>query len=557
MKPGTCNRFASLNHSAGMKYKWILLLAFFSGTSLLAQKKDTLFGPRTNTVDWTPDSYQILDINNIQAPIIPHAEMFWHRDHQDINFMVPKNSGKKTIFVSSLWIGAQDQNDSTYVAAATYNQAGSDYQYGILDGQGNYDTGFSRVAGLYIPVKLRRWEVDTFRQSGHLPGFNSALYEKIIKWPGMHKLQGQLAPYRDHNGNGVYDPDQGEYPIFKGDEAIFRVFNDDMLHFESQSLPMKLEIQALTYAYQCDDIPETSPDFVINNTVFNSYTIINRSDRDYHDVYLGQWTDFDLGDGQDDFVGCDTALDFSFAYNADNFDADYGPNPPTQAVVFLDQELVNFTANRPELLIPGKTTRKERYYAYLSSSYPDGSPFVDANGDPLPAQFCGNPYTSHGERDTVPGDKRTTSATGPFDLKSGDTLKFTLAFVFSHESQAANGLQTSIKKMKSDVQRIRSWHTQGSFPNCVRPNSIRSSHALPSIHIYPNPGADQLYIQVSNPSTFDRIMIIDAQGKTVYDAAFSQEKMHVSTGQLAEGVYHIRVTGANSTVNRLWMKTAQ
>jgi hypothetical protein len=45
------------------------------------------------------------------------------------------------------------------------------------------------------------------------------------------------------------------------------------------------------------------------------------------DVYFGVWDDADLGDSQDDLVGCDTLLQGGYTYN-DGPDAQYGNNPP-------------------------------------------------------------------------------------------------------------------------------------------------------------------------------------------------------------------------------------
>ena len=56
---------------------------------------------------------------------------------------------------------------------------------------------------------------------------------------------------------------------------------------------------------------------------FVSYKLINRSDTNYHDVYLGSWVDFDLGYPYDDLIGCDSVLGAFYIYNGDTW-ADAG-----------------------------------------------------------------------------------------------------------------------------------------------------------------------------------------------------------------------------------------
>ena len=39
-------------------------------------------------------------------------------------------------------------------------------------------------------------------------------------------------------------------------------------------------------------------------------------------MYLSYWTDDDLGNANDDYVGCDTLLNLGYTYNGDNNDKD-------------------------------------------------------------------------------------------------------------------------------------------------------------------------------------------------------------------------------------------
>jgi hypothetical protein len=93
----------------------------------------------------------------------------------------------------------------------------------------------------------------------------------------------------------------------------------------------------MAYAYNC-----TSDD-ALNNTIFINYKIINRSTATLDSVYIGNWTDFDIGSPSDDFIGCDVKRGAFYGYNGDAVDDNsplpniltYGANPPAMATVFL------------------------------------------------------------------------------------------------------------------------------------------------------------------------------------------------------------------------------
>ena len=68
--------------------------------------------------------------------------------------------------------------------------------------------------------------------------------------------------------------------------------------------------------------------------------IINRSTSNLTDCYFGQWVDFDIGNSNDDFIGCDVSRGTFYGYNGDGNDENgfingYGTNLPAQGVTFL------------------------------------------------------------------------------------------------------------------------------------------------------------------------------------------------------------------------------
>src|SRR6185436_6307678 len=121
------------------------------------------------------------------------------------------------------------------------------------------------------------------------------------------------------------------------------VFNDVLsVHTETDTLPVGVEVQAHAYAYVCPSVSDS--DRAINYTTFYTFDIINRSANDYHNFAIGFYQDIDLGNWQDDFVGCSPANNFGFCYNGDANDSISGtPNymhfPPIQSTVVLNGPL--------------------------------------------------------------------------------------------------------------------------------------------------------------------------------------------------------------------------
>ena len=279
-------------------------------------------------------SFDTLNINNVEGLYNASGSHFW--DFAEANrYHIPKNSTKSTLFCSALWIGGKDQAGNIHVAADRYKGRGADFFAGpVSDSMWytmNYDHQWNTI------WKLRKTDIDYHRShywtGGYVP------IPAIATWPGngdpAKGQLSQLAPYHDENNNGVYDPLLGEYPVIKGDECLFFVFNDDKArHTETGGRKFGLEIQGMAYAFDC------SSDSALNTATFLHYEIINRSDTVYDSTSFGLFVDMDLGYSWDDRVGCDVGRGAFFTYNGRKIDGnglpgDYGAFPPVQAAVIL------------------------------------------------------------------------------------------------------------------------------------------------------------------------------------------------------------------------------
>jgi hypothetical protein len=295
-------------------------------------------------------SYDSLDINNVKAVITAYGNQFYLPASVISIFKIPKNGTAGTMFNSTLWIGGKDSDSTLYFSGERYNQ-------GPIP---NYNQAFSpdfyagpvtdsvQYSIYQDTLWTRTWKTTKSEIEYHKANWNSQGYvipPDILKWPGNgNTALGQaaiLAPFYDRNGDGIYNPADGDYPSIMGDEAIFSIFNDDRdIHKESGGNKLKIEIHLLAYAF---DLPDDS---AFKNTIFLDYKIFNRSSRTYYQTYLGTWADFDIGYSGDDFIGCDVKRASLIGYNGTPVDGTgqpnaYGPHPPAQSLTILKGPLMD------------------------------------------------------------------------------------------------------------------------------------------------------------------------------------------------------------------------
>ena len=308
---------------------------------------------------------------------------------------------------------------------------------------------FNTKAGLF---KLKRgWETLP-------PGNERDSYEfDYLNWP-----VDVGAPWEDKNDDGIYTSGI-DAPKIIGDETLFFVANDlDSLatYLVYGSLPMGLEFQVTTFGYNTE---------LLKDVVFKKYKIINKSQKLIEDMYLSYWTDDDLGDANDDYVGCDTLLNLGFTYNGDNNDVGYyGTPPPAVGHLIVQPPIIEATAsdsarygdgwrkgyrNLPStsftLFIGGSQiysdpdmgvySGTQQLYNYMEGFLWDGSNFIDPNTN-LPTHFClaGDPVAGTGWNEYNGwigpptggrGDRRFMLTSGKFDMAPGDTQEVTIAIL--------------------------------------------------------------------------------------------------------------------------------
>ncbi len=312
-----------------------------------------------------------LKINNVRARINSGGDMWW--DLAGVaEYEIPYGSGKTSMFAGALWIGGTDVNGQLKLAAMRYRE-GTDFWTGPLTIDGTASINPETCIKYDKLNVIYRSDVDEFlahrANPSESPNYQFPSYFLPENYPahGDPSL-GQsfyLAPFYDENEDGVYNPDDGDYPyydidndlchyttptketemgivsgglladqVLKGDQTIWWVFNDKgNVHTETQGNAIGLEIRAQAFAFSTND--------EINNMTFYSFEIINRSTYTLQETYMSLWTDPDLGGSKDDYIGCDVQRGLGYCYNGDNYDEDnsgafgYGDQPPAIGIDFF------------------------------------------------------------------------------------------------------------------------------------------------------------------------------------------------------------------------------
>lgn len=526
-----------------------------------------------------------LDINQVETTINSNGDLFWN--YSSGVYEVPNDSGKTTIFAGATWIGGLDAAGTLHVAAQTYRQSGNDFYPGPVMNTASYspatDAQWNQV------WKINKTTIDSFI----LWTANPALYPGytipsiISNWPAHGDVPaGQaanLAPFVDRNADGVYNPANGDYPCIKGDQALFVIYNDDRnTHTETGGAKFTLEVHAMMYAY-------SAPGSWLDSTVFINYKLFNRSNTDYDSLYWGHWTDFDIGDYADDYVGCDVARSISYGYNGDADDGTsptpgagtYGANPPAQGLMFLrgpeaipldgidnDRDGIvdeadetwamgHFVYFNNDFSTMGNPAIAIDYYNYLRGYWKDNTPLTyggNGYGGSTPADFMfpGNtdplgwgtnmvPQLPWDEASSgnIPFDRRTIASAGPFQFDAGKQMCIDIGMVYG---RGHSGPASSVAAMQNAADSASAFYVQNNPCDCdVNTTGIAEQYDA-TAGIYPNPASESVNIICGNNSTGAVVEIVDATGKLVSSTTvLSGNSTVVDISSFAPGIYFVRV----------------
>ena len=403
-----------------------------------------------------------LDQNNIRARLYNNGHLFWKGSGNV--YTVPKGGEANSIFASGIWIGGLAGGSELRFAGTAYGPF--EFWPGPLDDAGNPPADCSQYDRIFI---ITRADIQGYEN-------NTAHSSDVEDWPWELG-----APVIDGDGNpNNYNLAGGDRPQLIGEQTAWWVMNDAGNQKEwSKTAPMNIEVQVTAFAFKTAD--------ALNNTTFYKYKMIYKGTAPLVDTYFGIWSDPDLGNAADDFVGSDTTRGIGFVYNGGDYDAGfdgYGDRPPALGYDFFQGPLVNndgidndrdgeidedeeriamsrFVYYNNDGSVQGNPSGSTNEpYDYMRGIWRDGMPITEGGtgyggdivtnymfpGDPSTRSYWSEENTDGAGARNTPSDRRFILSAGPFTMNPGDVQDIVYGIVWA---QAGDRL-ASVSKMKSD-----------------------------------------------------------------------------------------------------------
>lgn len=513
-------------------------MSYYGNKMAIASDIGLVVGPVNINI---PEYRSNLEVNQISANMNRNGSLFKNYENESNGFEYPKGSGKKLFRSVDFQFGIiRDNNVGT---KEIYNIE----LYGLNYLSGPHHRSNRLVTDDYF-IEIDKSTIDLHRQSYGQTGYQ--VPDVILNWPAKGDSilsdHPDLAPFFDQNQNGCYDPDMGDYPLIKGDRAIYWIN-----HPYDKDLP--LEFHWMLYAYN-DPV-----DTFLNRTVFLDFRVINRDSNRIDYIKPALQLDADLGNFRDDFNGSDSSRQMIYFYNGDVFDESinsvkgYGANPPALGITILSDSLIsaNFyqtnVNSNPLLSVWNKLHGRNGNGGLFINPFSRGSTYFQFSGDP----FANSGWTEFNLRPgaptgNAPGDRKGTMGLRSFSLEGGSAHQIELAFVVA-QGTVRNGLAEYVPLLKNRVDQVRSFvgrrftptSTYGQFFKCPLVTSLESNSNEKGILVYPNPNHGEFWI--NHDKVIQLIEIWNTEGKKIASVQSNQEKTLLSFEQLANGVYLLRV----------------
>jgi len=455
-------------------------------------------------------SYQLLNINNITSWMRADGQSN-HAPSGDNGGHYPRGTAAVIYQDGIVWGGKAylDPAFTTPAANQPIRVGGQTYSVGTHAGR-IIGSGSTAVPADTALPEVRIYRIRRDYGYSDLQRDAADYFEiplSSVTWEQVNQVQAQYdkdwrewpvqygAPYIERNGipgyqppppyispsdliNGKYDEPgiAGADPNSPADQVIWTVCNDldraATLSFLG-SEPLGLEVQVTLWAYNQYD--------PLGNMYFKKVKLINKGGVDIgggrkgsfwiDSMFIGQWSDPDIGDYADDLVGCDPLSNMGFAYNSSGTDKEfqkYNLPPPAIGYDYLQGPIVPGTPSDSGVFdlkkVRGKKNLPMTSFVYV----PPPSPFEDPipylqylrywkmlqgylpipdtvtwrlfphppGVTPTKFPLSGDPVTQSGFLDGLgtdyslsPGDRRMMISSGPFRLAPGDTQEILIATV--------------------------------------------------------------------------------------------------------------------------------
>ncbi len=515
-----------------------------------------------------PDSLapvmSVMDTNNIKLTTMANGDMGWN--YTNMTTRAPKFEDTGFLYASGLWIASKDTTNGLYLAANSYNNTGGmDFWAGPIADY--YDTDYDTTYNRSWTIGME--EIDYHR--AHYFEDSYEMPEVIAHWPGNGSISNgesdQLAPYYDDNSNGIYEPESGDFPLIRGDKAVFVIYNDDRnVHTNTGGIKVGAEVHMMLYAYNSEDT-------AIYNAVFVHYEVFNRGDNDFNEMYAAVWNDWDLGGNYDDIIACDKDRNVSFVYNQFNFDKSifgtdsilvsqgFGNNPPAAGLISLNEDIYTHTYwQNNSNAMSGNLQEAKHYINHLNGYWTDGSPIPSNDGsllfndisveDTLDLDLVHN----WGER-----DRRSLHNVLIPSFLSGESFCLDFAYVFAENTNySAKKNAVLLMDYVDDIQVFYDAHFANCTDHSADFDNLSTEEFVEELEVDLLKGAGSNVWVLSGRGNMPKaytVHLVNTVGQELYQTYWDTESdLEMKMDSFAKGVYFIRIRSGNESRTMSFIK---
>ena len=514
-----------------------------------------------------------------------------HLGHGDRDFMsldevygmeVPGEDGASLIYESEFWIGGLAP-DSILELAAGYG----DYFAGPVE-------SFTGLTNSETCDYYDTFYFVTLEQSlNHLAYYNAVedgtvdeLFpdgyqapQVFYDYPTLSPDGLKLAPFYDFNLDGNYNPDEGDCPFFysmdglngtcqsclsytlSGDVSLIWITNDTgNFHENSNASPLGIQVLNIMYAF-------TGQEGILDRTIFLKKRITNLTIGSTSNVNAGLFLDVDLGNYNDDYIGCDIDRNLAYVYNGDSIDEGtesnegFGLNPPSFGILTLkglwEEEIFGFDTKMSGFIgiennfgLTGEPTLGYGNYSYLRGFWQDGTPLT-CGGDGYMDGETTTSYMYPGDSGqgvcegwdeqsvgNIPGDRQLLISTGPLEMMTvGSQHCLEYAFILEYDQNNSGQSLDDLKIASDQIQEL--------YDNCfeLAYTKVEDNDDLRTIkyHVYPNPGIDFTILSGNQELKSLQVQLMDSHGQLIRTIRWSRQDLIIDISDLASGLYFIKV----------------
>ena len=400
----------------------------------------------------TDDEVGIFDGNRIYTYLRNNGQIVYQKDGDSGMYWPGRESDKTICYAAGLFVAGK-VNGEARTACAEYE---SEWRAGKVLPDGKPDDPENPRYRIY---KINRGDL-----------VNPKRNVDLLEWP-----VDDGAPWIDRDGDGLYEPMEGDGPDMLGDQMIWYVINDldSTKHdgwYPSNFLPLGLECRVTIWGFNRPD--------ALGDVMFCKFQLYNKADHTIDSCFAGLFADIDLGYAAGDFMGCDTTLNMVYCYN-DGPDNMYGIACPSIGFDFVqgamvpaigetgasfghqypDQQnlgLYSFSKMLSDDEYPDPETAQE-CWNYMAGLRYDGSAFFHPlTGEPMvPVLYApDDPVQQTGWLDALDhpsGNRRHIQSCGPFTMAPGDSQEVVIACIIAQGADHLDSI-TELRKASRLVQ---------------------------------------------------------------------------------------------------------